>query len=88
MITISGHCRTSNLLKIQTSVKASNGRFVYCYESFNGKYCYSIQFESNDDYTMFNTTLDILSAIYSEKNPSNFKKIKNKIIGTIKQLFV
>lgn len=84
MILISGHCSESQLVRIQTAVKASDGRFTHCYTTLSGRYYYEITFDTaaGADYTAFHKSLENTS--YVEKTPGIFKKLKNKIIGLLK----
>lgn len=89
MITISGYCKHHEIINIQKSVIAAKGYFKHC-DHFSETYYYVIEFDTGAGacYKTYHETLEALQnpPRYSEKTPGKFKKLKNKLVGAVKQL--
>lgn len=90
MITISGYCLNGELVYIQNFVKYCNARFINTDGDFIGKsQYYSIEFGENSDYRLYCYLINEYKthSVYTESYVSNFKKLKNKLIGILKHLY-
>lgn len=89
MIKISNYrCLNSQAHAIQQAVKDSDGRFTYCHSDATRTW-FGVEFGTSEGYKTFHTIYDqiVNPATYKESTVSSFKKVKNRLVGTIKSWF-